>query len=94
MPDAFVNVTVKPGSTVPVDDLTEVTGVDAVHEVRGTYQAVVELVLDDSNDLQEIVTGSIQQVPEVADTDTVISPALAEHHRPTEGPVTGPFVEE
>lgn len=90
---AFVNVTVPDGTPVPVDALAEVGGVESVHEVRGTYHAVVELALEDPDDLQAVVTGWIQGVAGVADTDTLVSPTLAEYHRPTEGPVTGPFVE-
>ena len=94
MPDAFVNVTVESERTVPVERLAEIDGVADVHEVRGTCQAVVELALDDPNDLQEVVTGSIQNVPGVTGTDTLVSPTLADHHRPTERPITGPFVKE
>jgi DNA-binding Lrp family transcriptional regulator len=89
---AFVNVSVTAES--PVDALAEISGVESVHEVRGTYRAVVELALEDPDDLQAVVTGAIQKAPGVTDTDTLVSPSLAKLHRPTEGPVTGPFVEE
>jgi len=91
MPDAFVNVTVEAERAVPVEALAELGGVAAVHEVRGTYQAVVELALEDPDDLQAVVTGAIQRVDGVAETDTLVTPALADHHRATEGPVTGPY---
>jgi len=85
MPDAFVNVTVSEDSTVPVEELADLDGVDAAHEVRCEYDAVVELELPDPQDLQEVVTGSIQNIPGVTGTVTLVSPELAEQHRPTDG---------
>lgn len=84
MTDAFVNAVVETDVETVVNEISKMEGVSAAHPVRGKYDILVELDLADPSDLQRLVTGSIQSIPNVVETVTVVSFELAEYHRPTE----------
>jgi anthranilate phosphoribosyltransferase len=84
MVDAFVNVTVgEDAEPEPVAAaVAAIEGVAAAHHVRGEYDVVAELDLEDPDSLQRVVTGEIRGHAAVRDTTTVVTPALAAHHTP------------
>ncbi|WP_247730361.1 Lrp/AsnC ligand binding domain-containing protein [Halovivax limisalsi] len=82
MTDAFVTVVVDGDAGEIASTLSEIDAVSAAHHVRGEYDVLVELTLEEPERLQEIVTGLILKTDGVEDTTTVVTPELAELHEP------------
>ncbi len=74
MTDAFVNVVVQPGAvTSAARTIEAVESVSEVHVVTGDYDAVVQLELDDTDDLPDVVADEIHPISGVVETVTHVA---------------------
>lgn len=74
MQTIFIQVKCELGRAYEVaDEAVEVEQVSEVHSISGQYDLMLKCFLDDGQDLGQFVVDSIQKLPGVKDTFTIIA---------------------
>lgn len=74
MTDAYVNVYVDAGAVrQAAEEIQSIDAAKTVHVVTGEYDLVVQLDLDDSDDLPDVVANEIHPVSGVIETVTNVA---------------------
>ena len=73
MPKAFVMINANFGEEKDaLETLKKINGIKHIYETRGVYDFLVEVVAENIDKLQEIVTWQIRRIPAVRSTLTSI----------------------